>query len=91
MALPHESPPPDGDVSRQTGALVAIWVLFGISSVVMVLRLFAQVSVLRRLGLDDGLMIVAWVSVKIVPKDRVVDRVVLTSSNYRSVKRSIRP
>lgn len=68
MAFPHESPPPDGDVSRQTGALIAIWVLFGVSSVVMVLRVFAQATVIRRPSLDDGLMIAAWVSVEVVQK-----------------------
>ncbi|KAL1968903.1 hypothetical protein VTN77DRAFT_1264 [Rasamsonia byssochlamydoides] len=59
--LSHEAPPPGGDVSLQSSALITIWVLFGITSVVMILRVFAQVKVLRKLGLDDGFMILAWI------------------------------
>lgn len=58
---PQSGPPPEGEVSIQTATLVCIWVLFGISSVAMTLRIWAQVQILRTIRLDDGLMCIAWV------------------------------
>jgi hypothetical protein len=92
MALPQskelsqESPPPSGDVSIQSNALIAIWVLFGITSVVMILRIFSQLKVVRRPGLDDGLMILAWVSAS-WQWSKQAD--LLIGNDYRSVKLSI--
>lgn len=46
---------------HQTDSLICLWVLFSISSVVMILRLVSQFGILRIIRADDVLMIIAWV------------------------------
>ncbi|KAH8697148.1 hypothetical protein BGW36DRAFT_427120 [Talaromyces proteolyticus] len=44
----------------QTGNLICVWTLFSITSTLMVLRIVAQTRILRRIGVDDIVMIIAW-------------------------------
>lgn len=47
--------------THQTDSLICLWVLFSVSSVVMILRLISQFGILRIIRVDDVLMIIAWV------------------------------
>lgn len=46
---------------RQTNSMICVWVLFTVTSVVMILRLVSQFGILRIVRADDVLMIIAWV------------------------------
>lgn len=51
----------NGFTIHQTNSLICLWVLFSVSSVVMILRLISQFGILRVIRADDVLMIIAWV------------------------------
>jgi hypothetical protein len=46
---------------RQINSMICLWVLFTVTSVVMILRLVSQFGILRIVRADDVLMIIAWV------------------------------
>ncbi|KUL82899.1 hypothetical protein ZTR_10418 [Talaromyces verruculosus] len=50
----------NGFNTHQTDSLIRLWVLFSVSSVVMILRLISQFGILRIIRADDVLMIIAW-------------------------------
>jgi hypothetical protein len=46
----------------QTGSLACTWTLFGVTTIIVILRFVAQIRVLRKASVDDILIIIAWVS-----------------------------
>jgi hypothetical protein len=44
------------------GTLIAIWVTFGVASLIFWTRMLVQIRYMKRLGIDDYLMLAAWVS-----------------------------
>jgi len=47
----------------QTGVLACTWTLFGVTTILFLLRLGGQFKILRKFNVDDILLIVAWVCV----------------------------
>ncbi|KAL2013973.1 hypothetical protein VTN00DRAFT_1498 [Thermoascus crustaceus] len=68
---PSATVPSGGDSDLGPGILIAIWVELGVSGVVLLVRLFAQFRIHRKVVLDDYLMIMAWLS-------QVVNNVLIT-------------
>lgn len=54
------------------GTLIAMWVTFGVASLLFWARLLVQINIVKRLGRDDYLMLAAWVSMDI-PRALVED------------------
>lgn len=46
----------------QTGSLACTWTLFGVTTIIVILRFVAQIKILRKAGVDDILIIISWVS-----------------------------
>ena len=54
--------PTGGDQNKAPGILALTWIEFSISLIVVVLRLFTRVVIVRHVGLDDGFIAVTLVS-----------------------------
>lgn len=53
--------PSGGDANVGYATNVALWTELGVSSLVLLLRIFTQIKILRRWALDDYMMMLAWV------------------------------
>lgn len=47
------------------GTLIAIWATYGVTTLVFWTRMLVQIKFVKRLGIDDYLMLAAWVSITI--------------------------
>lgn len=81
---------PDGqDEQSDRGAavLAAIWTYLSVTTVVLVLRFYAQIRIQRKTATDDYFMILAWVSIldpiRAFPLGPIA---VVTNSLWRSLK-----
>jgi len=57
----YGKPPPDGNVSRATAFIIMFAVTHTIASVLICLRLYVRVRIVRALALDDLFIVLAWV------------------------------
>lgn len=64
------------------GTLVGIWITFGITTLIFWARIFVQMRIVRRLGIDDYLMLAAWVRFHFLLMAMVVDLTYLGYSFY---------
>lgn len=61
MADPPLTPPPQGDESR-AGAQLTVCIIFStLSTIVVILRLYARIKIVQKLGWDDYIMVMAQV------------------------------
>lgn len=66
MTYTVRSPVPHGQDKPSdlgTAVLVTIWTYLSVTTVVLMLRFYAQIRIQRKTATDDYFMILAWVSV----------------------------
>lgn len=54
-------PPPDGDTNTGPSILIITWLFTGISTVVVGLKIWTRLNIIRQFGADDVLTILALV------------------------------
>ncbi|KAL8991695.1 MAG: hypothetical protein Q9169_007739 [Polycauliona sp. 2 TL-2023] len=61
MSLQHPSmlPPPDGDTNTGRSILIITWLFTAISTIIVVLKVYTRLKIIRQFGADDVLTILA--------------------------------
>lgn len=54
--------PVDGDQNRASGIMALIWIEFSIVLILVTLRIFTRVVIIRHVGLDDISIVVTLIS-----------------------------
>lgn len=70
MATPAasvSSPPPDGDRSRGFQDIAVHAILLGVSTTLLLLRLYTRLVIVKNIGLDDYLIVIGVVSGTLIP------------------------
>ena len=68
LSLPAEQPPPNVEPnfvnpsSMESSAERALHVLYALSTVMFLVKIYGQLRIVRKLGLEDYVLILAWVS-----------------------------
>ncbi len=61
LQQPSMVPPPDGDTSKGPSMLIIIWLFTAISTIVVGLKMWTRLKIIREFGADDVLTILALV------------------------------
>ena len=61
LQQPSMVPPPDGDASKGPSMLIIIWLFTAISTIVVGLKMWTRLKIIREFGADDVLTILALV------------------------------
>ena len=75
-----EKPPPGGDKDRGYVIIIVTSVMVALSSMVVALRVYTRIRIVRSFGLDDYVLLLAWVS-----ETELHRAMELTRGNRRSV------